>query len=88
MQNLVVFLDPNEDAINTCESGSDICFKGGKMFLNRFCIDEDHAFELSGVHYFNEPGKYLIKVFLDGRTNEIGKGNSCELIKGLNSIPN
>ena len=43
MQNLVVFMEPSENA----------CFtplKGGNMILNRFCIDEDAAFELSGVN--------------------------------------
>ena len=27
---------------------------GGKMILNRFCIDEENAFELSGVNYLRE----------------------------------
>ena len=42
MQNLVVFMEPSEDAFKTP-------LKGGNMILNRFCIDEDAAFELSGV---------------------------------------
>ena len=29
-----------------------ISLKAGNMCLNRFCIDEDAAFELSGVNYF------------------------------------
>ena len=47
MQNLVVFMEPSEEA----------CFtplKGGNMILNRFCIDEDAAFELSGVNSFKK----------------------------------
>ena len=44
MQNLVVFLEPSEKKF-------DISLKGGNMILNRFCIDEDAAFELSGVNY-------------------------------------
>ena len=44
-QNLVVFMDPSEYDYNDS-------FKGGNMILNRFSIDEDAAFELSGVHYF------------------------------------
>ena len=28
--------------------------KGGNIILNRFCIDEDAAFELSGVNYLKE----------------------------------
>ena len=43
MQNLVIFMEPSPDAY-------DISLKGGNMILNRFCIDEDAAFELSGVN--------------------------------------
>ena len=43
MQNFVVFIEPSEDA-------SDTPLKAGNMILNRFCIDEDAAFELSGVN--------------------------------------
>ena len=44
-QNLVVFMEPSE---NTAFIG----LKCGNMILNRFCIDEDAAFELSGVNFF------------------------------------
>ena len=47
MQNLVVFMEPSEDAFSTP-------LKGGNMILNRFCIDEDAAFELSGVSSLKE----------------------------------
>ena len=43
MQNLVVLIEPSDDAWRTP-------LKGGNMILNRFCIDEDAAFELSGVN--------------------------------------
>ena len=46
-QNLVVFMEPSE---NTAFIG----LKCGNMILNRFCIDEDAAFELSEVHYFKK----------------------------------
>ena len=42
-QNLVVWMDPTQKAYETS-------LKAGKMILNRFCIDEDAAFELSGVY--------------------------------------
>ena len=42
MQNLVVLMEPSEDA-------ESVSSKAGTMILNRFCIDEDAAFELSGV---------------------------------------
>jgi len=44
MQNLVVLMEPSGDASN-------ISFKAVNMILNRFCIDEDAAFELSEVNY-------------------------------------
>ena len=44
MQNLVVLMEPSVDDWITP-------LKGGNMILNRFCIDEDAAFELSGVNY-------------------------------------
>ena len=47
MQNLVILMEQSEEA-------SDISFKAGKRILNRFCIDEDAAFELSGVIYFKK----------------------------------
>ena len=43
MHNLVVLMEPSERAYDTP-------LKGGDMILNRFCIDEDAAFELSGVN--------------------------------------
>ena len=46
-QNLVVFMDPSEDAYV-------VPLKGGNMMLNRFCIEEDAAFELSGVNYLKK----------------------------------
>ena len=56
MQNFIVFID--EEAISSSRSFNDtfdISLKGGKMCFNRFCIDEDAAFELSGVHYLKSP---------------------------------
>ena len=43
MQNVVFFIDPPE-------SENEISLKAGNMCLNRFCIDEDASFELSGVY--------------------------------------
>ena len=47
MQNLVILMEPSKDAHR-------ISLKGGKMCLNRFGIDEDAAFELSGVYYLDK----------------------------------
>ena len=47
MQNLVILMEPSELAYRTP-------LKSGNMILNRFCIDEDAAFELSGVNYLKQ----------------------------------
>ena len=43
-QNLVVLIEPPS-------FGWHIHLNAGFMIFNRFCIDEDAAFELSGVYY-------------------------------------
>ena len=45
--------------MNPSEDAYDISLKGGNMLLNRFCIDEDAAFELSGVNYLKETSRYM-----------------------------
>ena len=55
MQNLVVFIEPTKAAWETP-------LKAGTMILNRFCIDEDAAFELSGVNYLEKSSAYLESV--------------------------
>ena len=59
MQNLVVLMEPSEFAWFST-------LKGGKMFLNRFCIDEVAGFELSGVYCFNESSTKDISKVYDG----------------------
>ena len=63
MQNLVFLTEPSKDA-------EDINLEVGNMFLNRFSIDEDAAFEVSDVHYLKKTSskrrehkniKYFIK---------------------------
>ena len=39
-----------EPSVNTYKTS----LKAGNMMLNRFCIDEDAAFELSGVSYLKK----------------------------------
>ena len=43
--SIVLLMDPTHDAYNNS-------LKAGNMLLNRFCIDEDAAFESSGVYYY------------------------------------
>ena len=50
MQNLVVLMDPPKRT-------DLMSLKVGNMCLNRFCIDEDAAFELSGVNYLEKYSK-------------------------------
>ena len=45
-QNLVLFIEP-------IKRKYDISPKSGKMCINRFCIEEDAAFEFSGVHHLD-----------------------------------
>ena len=45
MKNVIVLVEPPKEA-------NDISTKAGNLYINRLCIDEDAAFELSGVHYF------------------------------------
>ena len=54
MQNLVVLMGQIVPR--------DISFKAAKMCFNRFCIDEDAAFELSGVYYFKKFDKITDKI--------------------------
>ena len=56
MQNLVVLMEPNERAYLTS-------LRTGNMFLNRFCIDEDAAFELSGVNHLKKASSWLKESF-------------------------
>ena len=59
MQNLIFLMEPSE-AWRTS-------MKAGNMCLNRFCIDESAAFELSGVNYlgkfkWDEPYKHHLRL--------------------------
>ena len=53
MQNLVVLIDPPVYE-------EDISLKAGNICLNRFCIDEDAAFELCGVYDLKQTTKEVI----------------------------
>ena len=54
MQNLVVLMEPSEDAW-------DNSLKAGNMILNRFCIDESAAFELCSVVYLKKSPRYVFR---------------------------
>ena len=63
-QNLVVFMEPQEVSWR-------ITVKAGNMYLNRFCIDEDSAFELSEINYLKKI-KFEAK---NPESKEKGKGS-------------
>ena len=69
MQNLVVLME--EDGGPWTSVGSEpwkTSYKTGNMILNRFCIDEDAAFELSEVNYLKKiPHKYQSNVYAKKR---------------------
>ena len=46
-------MEPSKEA-------DEIPLKGGNMCLNRFFIDEEAAFELSGVHYLKERSNNIL----------------------------
>ena len=72
MQNLVVLMEPSKDA-------SDVTFKAAKMILNRFCIDENAAFELSGVNYFKKSTSEIRHSPLDMGSGPIdGESLACK----------
>ena len=66
MQNLVVFIEQSKDASNISENA-------GILYLNRFCIDEDAACELSGVYYLNseETLDFTLKEKALGKANKV-----------------
>ena len=66
-QNLVVLMEPSYDAENTS-------LRGGNMCLNRFCIDEDAAFELSQVRSFEKSSKNFFYYDKDSARESKGKG--------------
>ena len=67
-QNFVFFVDPPTKAF-------DISARAGNMLINRFCIDEDAANELSGVYHLEKAfGKIIFGKFIFGK-NSKGKDN-------------
>ena len=65
MQNLVVFIQSSKDDF-------DISAKAATLYLNRFCIDEDSACELSGIYYLKpskEPLNFTLSEKTKGKTN-------------------
>ena len=66
MQNLVVFIERSEDASN-------ISWQAAKLYLNRFCIAEEAACELSGVYHLKseEPLSFTLRQKAEGKGKAI-----------------
>ena len=68
-QNLVVFMEQNKNASNTSTKAVNMC-------LNRFCIDEDAAFELSELNYLNKSSYDIVRrKYLGKQVKVKGKKN-------------
>ena len=84
MQNLVIFMEPSEHA-------HEVSLKSEKMYLNRFCIDEDAAFESSGVLLFLDYWVNMIHVnssFLDSIFHKIIKSKTEDMETHLGGLSN
>ena len=85
MQNLVLLIGPEllGPESRKCETS----LKTGNMCINRFCIDEDAAFELSGVYDIQSSSNRITdKIRRAIRTK--GKVNNLYLHQKLKSLNN
>ena len=76
MQNLVVFIEPSEDASN-------ISSKAAMLYLNLFCIDEESACESSGVYFLKseEPLNFTLKQKAEGEGKAVSREKMSIKIK-------
>ena len=51
----------------------------GRLYLNRFCIDEEAAFELSGVYSWDERSSSILRLYLTPNY----KGNEFQSFQSL-----
>ena len=78
MQNLIVFIESAEDASN-------ISSKAAMLYLNRFCIDEESACELTGIYYLKseEPLRITLKQKAEGQGKAISSYSNTSQHKGF-----
>ena len=71
-RNMIFLMEPTEDLDN-------ISLKCGNMYLNRFCTDENAAFELYGIYKLHKSAFHMraSRIKSDGANveKEKGKGN-------------
>ena len=73
MQNIVLLMDPSDEAYN-------VSWKAGNMYLNRFSIDEDAAFESTGVYHLK---KFPSDIKSDFTLEENAKGQRKYILWNL-----
>ena len=86
MQNIIILKVPSPNA-------SERSLIGGNMFLNRFCIDEDAAFELSGVllfldYWVNMIGLHVNSSFLDSIFHKVKESKTEDMETHLGGLSN
>ena len=83
-QKVVILQEPSKD-------GFDISWRAGNMCLNRFCIDEEAGFEVSGVYRLNDISFFTVDEGWTNKQYKKEKGKDCQrlIIKlDVNSIMN
>ena len=68
MKDLVFLMEPSKNEWITP-------LKIGRLYLNRFIIDEEAAFEIQGIHYF-APSRYEISI----DNLDAGESDFCNLV--------
>ena len=76
MQNLVILMEPSDGWYADRRN-----IEAGKMVLNRFCIEEDAAFDLSGVYYLEKTWDFGSDSYNKSKAKSKGKGYSLRLPK-------
>ena len=71
MLNLIVLMEPSD------RDNHNISLKGGNVILNRFCINEVAAFELSGVNYLKTTETTAGKALTGDEKKRKRKGQFC-----------
>ena len=81
MQNILILKEKSDDA-------TDISSKGGDLYMNRFCIDEDAGNELCGVYFlrikkdpklFIDPNKGFDQNIIDSALRRVAETTADEM---------
>ena len=75
-QKVVILQEQSKD-------GFDISWKAGNMYLNRFCIDEEAGFEVSGVYRLNDVSLFAVDEGLTDEHSRKEKGTDSQSLINL-----